>query len=44
MQTMPHIEKFMPVWLCVGSTLLFVAIFLAILIVVMTSRRSDDSK
>jgi hypothetical protein len=39
---LPHIEKFVPGWVCFGLTGLVVAAFLALLIVLATSRRPDD--
>jgi len=39
---LPHVEKFVPAWACFGITDIVVAAFLALLIVLATSRRSED--
>jgi hypothetical protein len=42
---LPEIQKFMPLWVCFGLVLAFLAGFAAILIVLATSsRRRDDEK
>ena len=40
----PHIEKFMPAWVCVGSCLFFAAMFLVVVIVMATSRKREDDE
>jgi hypothetical protein len=38
-----HFEKFIPAWVCLGSSVLLIAAFLALLIVMATtSRRRDE--
>ena len=41
---LPEIEKFMPMWACLGLILAFLAGFAAILIVLATSRRQRDDE
>lgn len=39
----PHIEKFMPLWVCFGLTFAVVAAFLALLIVLASTARRQES-
>ncbi|MCI0358095.1 MAG: hypothetical protein L0211_06415 [Planctomycetaceae bacterium] len=40
---LPHIDKFIPMWACFGAVLVVIAAFVAVLVVVATSRRGREN-